>query len=472
MIGTSVLLLLVVLPGACPERAKQKPALKPLAITHVTVIDATGAPAQKDMTVVIAGNRIRRLGKAGKVAVPKGARGVDGKGKFLIPGLWDMHVHIVTREFFPLCLANGITGVRDMANMADRILNWRKQTADESIQGPRIVASGPIVDGAKPVWPFSIAAPTPSKGRAAVRTLKKCGVDFVKVYSKLTRAAYLAVAAECRNQKLPFAGHVPPSVSAAEASDAGHKSIEHLTGVVLGCSKNESKLRKEAVDAITKETTIATLMVIRAQVKALDSLSTKKTKALFARFVKNGTWQCPTLTVLRSMALLDNKQFTADPRKKYIAPFVRQFMWKPKLSAATLADNKRLFKHYLKLVGAMRKAGVKFLAGTDTPNPYCFPGFSLHDELELLVKAGLKPMEALQSATRNPAEYLGKLATQGTVAKGKIANLVLLDANPLADIRNTRKIAAVVLRGKLLTLGELHKMLAGVEKMYQPKKKP
>jgi imidazolonepropionase-like amidohydrolase len=468
--GTSVWLILLALAGAGPERGDKKLAPKPLVINHVTVIDATGAAARKDQTVVITGGRISRIGKAGQLAVPKNARLVDGKGKFLIPGLWDMHVHIINKEFFPLCLANGVTGVRDMANVADTILKWRKQTADGSIRGPLIVAAGPIVDGAKPVWPFSLAAPDAAKARQAVRTLKKRGVDFVKVYSKLSRDAYQAVAGEARRQGLPFAGHVPLSVSAAEASNAGHKSIEHLTGVLLGCARDETKLRAEAVKALAKETSMATVMAVRAQVKALDGYSAKKAKALFARFVKNGTWQCPTLTVLRSVALLDNKHFTADPRKKYVAPFIQQYLWKRKLPAAILADNKRLFQKYLKLVGAMRRAGVKFLAGTDTPNPYCFPGFSLHDELALLVKAGLTPLEALQSATRNPAEYLGRLATQGTVEKGKIADLVLLDADPLADIRNSQKIAAVVLRGELLTRAELRKMLAGVEAAYRPKK--
>lgn len=444
------LLLLLLLPAVA--RAGEKP----LVFEHVTVIDATGAPAQPDMTVVVADGRIAALGKAGTVALPKDAEVVDATGKFLIPGLWDMHAHLAGAEFLPLCVANGVTGVRDMhAFLPALVFYWRQQTAAGKMLGPHIVAAGALVDGPKPRWPAAVIATNEQEGREAVRSLKQRGADFIKVYDKLPRPAYFAIADEAKKHGLPFAGHVPVAVSVVEASDAGQKSIEHLTGVLLACAADEADLRKEFSEQWN----------VRLQVKALAGYREDKAQALFARFVKNGTWHCPTLTVLRALAFLDDKEFTADERVKYITPYLRNMLY-PKGTIASpeeFADRKKVFRKYLAVVGAMRKAGVALLAGTDTPNPYCFPGFSLHDELGLLVQAGLTPMEALQAATRNPAQYLGRSKELGTVEAGKIADLVLLDANPLADIGNTRRVAAVVVGGKLLRRAALRAMLEKVE---------
>jgi imidazolonepropionase-like amidohydrolase len=460
----AALLALYLPPGLPAAQSEPKPPAQ-VAITQVTVIDATGAPARPDMTVVISRDRITDLGKAGRVVIPPKARRVDGKGKFLIPGLWDMHVHAFDRRmFFPLFLANGVTGVRDMFDPYMQFKEWRKEITAGKYLGPHLVGAGPLVDGPNPFWPGSLVARDAAEGRKAVGTIKRRGADFVKVYSKLPRAAYFAIAAEARKQGIPFAGHVPEAVSAAEASDAGQKSMEHLYGIALACSTHEKELRHDLVGALAKPDNQAVrFAMIRANARAGESYDAKKAAALFARFAKNGTWQCPTLPVLRSLASLGDKDFTSDPRVKYVSPFIRQALWGRKFPADVLGNNRRVFRRALRLVGAMHKAGVGILAGTDTPNPYCFPGFSLHDELALLVQAGLTPMEALQCATRNPAKFLGKSATLGTVEKGKLADLVLLDANPLEDIRNTRKIGAVVLGGQVLARAELQKMLAEVE---------
>jgi imidazolonepropionase-like amidohydrolase len=442
-----------------------------LAITHVNVIDCTGHSARPNMTLVIDGGRIVRLGKSADVSVPEGAKAIDGSGKFLIPGLWDMHVHVRVREFLTLFLANGVTGVRDMhAFFPPQIFQWRKQTADGTLLGPRIVATGALVDGPKPIWPGSLTAANADEGRKAVQTVKQRGGDFVKVYTKLPRDAFFAIALESKKQSLSFVGHVPESVSALEASDAGQKSMEHLLGISMACSSDEANLRKETTDAMAQGDLGKSFQAInRAQAKAMDSYNPAKAEALFARFAKNGTWQVPTLTVLRSIASLGDPEFKNDPRIKYMSPLVKNF-WDPKNSPlakgatpADFASRKRGYQEDLKLVRALHRASVPILAGTDTTNPYCFPGFSLHDELALLVEAGLSPMEALQSATSGPAKFLGQLNSLGTVEEKKEADLVLLDANPLDDIRNTRKIAAVVYKGKLLDRATLDKLLAEVE---------
>jgi hypothetical protein len=439
-------------------------------LTHVAIIDTSSGSILRDRTLVIAGERITAIGKGEEVSIPPHAHVVDGRGKYLIPGLWDMHVHIASKEvYFPLFIANGVTGVRDMhAFNPDAIYSWRAQTAERKALGPRIVTPGTLVDGPKPIWPGSLSAGTAAEGREAVRTLKKRGADFVKVYTKLPRDAYFAIADEAKTQGLPFAGHIPDSVSAVEASDAGQKSLEHLYGIWLACSTQEAELRKELTDAMTTADNPTFLSVMsRAQVKALDSYSPDKAHALFSRFAKNGTWQVPTLTVLRSLGMIDDDGFTKDPRVKYMPAYLTTG-WNPKNSPfaktpEVIAGFKRLYKKALEVVAAMHRAGVPFLAGTDTTNPYCFPGFSLHDELGLLVESGFTPLEALQCATLNPARYLGLSKDLGTVEQGKIADLVLLDANPLDDIANTRKIEAVLVRGKLLEKTALQKMLADAE---------
>ena len=440
-----------------------------LVFTHVTVIDATGAEAKPDMTVVIRDGRIAELGRSGKIPPPKGARVVDASGKFLIPGLWDMHVHEWNKEaFFPLFIANGVTGVRDMFSPLPQIKQWRADVAAGTTIGPKIAAAaGIILDGPNPACaPCSIAVGNAAEGRKAVLTVKEMGSDFIKVYSMLPRDAYFAIADEAKRQNMIFAGHVPEFVSAGEASDAGQKSIEHLTGVLVACSAKEEELRKENEARLRADGFRGDTMTLE-QSRALESFDARQAAALFARFKRNGTWMCPTLSVLRALAFIGDPDFRNDPRLKYIQNFLKKQFWEDGFgfSSRTAEDNaraRRVFQKQIEVVGMMKRAGVDFIAGSDTANPYVFPGFSLHDELALLVQAGFTPMEALQAATRDPARYLGRLDSVGTIEKGKIADLVLLDANPLAEIGNTRKVNAVVVGGRLIAKPELDKMLADV----------
>jgi imidazolonepropionase-like amidohydrolase len=473
-------LSLLVFPTLLSAQPEQEAPPKPLAITHVTVIDATGAAAQPDMTVVISGDRITALGKTGKIKVPDNAQVVDATGNFLIPGLWDMHVHMGRQSSdlsSPLFIANGVTGVRIMWGGPGH-LQWQKELQAEPRLVPRMAVAGLLVDGPKSrrLGPFTLVAATEAEGRQAVQNTKRDGYDFIKVYSALPREAYFALAAEAKKLDIPFVGHVPDAVSAAEASDAGQKSLEHLgfsttgTEIALCCSAEEAELRRQWTEARRDPERLDRELLRRLDAKTWDTYDEQKALALFRRFVANGTWQCPTLTVLRSFSHLDDPKFTMDGRLKYMPP-ARRERWAnpgadPRLKAWTKEDFvqfRRSFEQGLKLVGKMHRAGVQFLAGTDVANPYCFPGFSLHDELELLAKAGLAPMEALQTATRNPARYLNQQKDFGTVEQGKLADLVLLDADPLQDIKNTKKITAVIVGGKLLTREALDKMLAAAE---------
>ena len=449
-----ILSLLLLLPVLLPAEAKPDRTPTPLALTHVSLIDVTGAVVKRDMTVVITGDRISAIGASANTSVPAESNVVDATGKFLIPGLWDMHVHWYARDTFTLFTANGVTGVRQMFGNSD-LLRWRDQIAKGSLLGPRMVVASPIIDGPEPVWPNSISVRNEDEGRKAVRRVKQWGADFVKVYALLPRDAYFGIADEAKQQGMTFVGHVPFSVSTAEASQAGQKSIEHLTGILIDCSNKETELRDELVKAKSPAARH------RVQMKALETYDEKKAADLFARFVKNHTWQCPTLTVLRSIASVGDENFRRDGRLRYIPRRLQQ-RWSVGIANRDEDDNgaKKIFRKDLEIVGAMRKAGVPILAGTDTGNPFCFPGFSLHEELALLVIAGLTPVEALRAATLNPAEFFGLDKTLGTIDQGKIADLVLLDANPLEDIRNTQRINAVISNGRLFDRKALDKMLA------------
>lgn len=464
-----VLLFLVLAPlgVAAGSKPEGPPAI---VITHVTVIDTTGGPSQPDMTVVIAGDRISEVGKSGKVPVPKDARIVDATGKFLIPGLWDMHVHWYDADYLPLFTANGVTGIRMMWG-SPLHHQWRAEIDKGTLVGPRLVIASTIIDGPKPIWPNSTAAGTVDEGREAVHKAKREGADFIKVYSLLPRDVFFAIADEAHRAGLPVDGHVPQSVSVSEAAGAGMRCVEHLTGVLTECSSKEAELRKPnpaVMDFASDEGRAARRSANR---EAVETYAAKKAEAFFAKLVRNGTWQCPTLTVLRNIAFLDDPKITADQRLRYMPESIRK-MWDPandfrfKSRKAEDSEVSRLaYRKQLEVVGAMRRAGVGIVAGTDVLNPYCFPGFSLHDELELLVSAGLTPMEALQAATWNPARMLGREKELGSVAKGKLADLVLLDANPLESIGNTRRINAVVVNGRLYSRAELDTMLAAVESL-------
>ena len=464
---------------------------KPFVFSHVTVIDTTGAPPKPNMTVVITGDRIAALGKAGTVTIPNDAEIIDAAGKYLIPGLLDMHAHLQEMEpLFPLFIANGVTGVREMGGGPhERINRWREQVASETLLGPRILLAGQIVSGPEPAFPGALRVGNIAEAKQAVTSLRQRGVDFLKVYSLLTRDEYFAIAEEAKKQGFPFAGHIPGWVSAAEASDAGQSTVEHLSGpaVLLGCSTREAELRKEAMEAIVKSdysmASIAEYLLF-GSVEILDTYSEEKAEALFARFVKNGTVHVPTLAGRRSdtahfMAPDDSRwnsvkgesHFINDPYLKYIPPSIKKTWYNPytgDFTAKEFAPVRRLYQKQLEIVGQMRRAGVKFMVGSDAGKPYSVPGFGLHQEMALFVEAGFTPMEALQSATLHPAEFLGRIDSFGTVAQGKIADLVLLEANPLDAIDNTQKIAAVVFRGKLFSKLSLQAMLDEVEAAGAP----
>ncbi|MGB9402924.1 MAG: amidohydrolase family protein [Candidatus Acidiferrales bacterium] len=452
-----LLLPLFVGASAGPQSADVQ---KHLVFAHATVIDVTGGPSEPDYTVVITGDRITQMGASASVRVPEGSRVVDATGKFLIPGLWDMHVHTFFGKWvpggrdvtLPLFVANGITGVRDMGSELDSVLAARGEIAEGKLLGPRMIVAGPMLDGPKSQFPASISIATPEDGRRAVDMLVRRGVDFIKIQSYMPRDAYFAIADECKKKNITFVGHVPDSIRASEASNAGQKSFEHLIGIFEGSSTAEDDLLKGP----------------KGPGKFLKTYDPSKEAALIALLAENQTWQCPTLYWERGQWLVDVIDVTKDPDWKYAPEFWRENTW-PRFTRSIIKDldtdplpvREKFVQHELDIVRKLHAAGVPFLAGTDTPAGVdVIPGLSLHGELLRFVDAGFTPLEALQTATINPARFLGRTADFGTVEKGKIADLVLLDANPADDIRNTRKIAGVILAGRYFSRRDLDELLS------------
>jgi imidazolonepropionase-like amidohydrolase len=453
---------------AAPEHS---PVTNTLIFYDVTVIDATGMPARPHETVIIKGDRIVQIGSVKDVPVPKNAQVIDGRGLYLIPGLWDMHVHVwETRRSFPMFIANGVTGVRNMGGHLDQLKSWRDQTADGSLLGPRMILCGPVVDGPNPSHPdHSIVVRDAAEGRKAVEFLIANGADFVKVYDGVPRDAYFAIANEAKKKGIPFVGHVPEAISPSEASNAGQASIEHLVGIVETVSTKSDEIR--AIGAVPVKSPAEYPGRIAKQLRlAVENQSAQKLAELAALFVKNHTWQVPTLTAKKYIAFTNDANLAKDPRVVYLTAAEREGLSPEKNMFVRFSppeywvQRRAEFQVILRIVSELHRAGVPILAGTDAAGySYIYYGFSLHDELAFLVQTGFTPMEALQAATIKPAQFLGVADRLGTITLRKQADLVLLSANPLEDIRNTQKIQGVVVRGKYFNRAALDGLLKQAE---------
>jgi sugar/nucleoside kinase (ribokinase family) len=460
--------------AAVRESAPSSAAKIPLAITHVTIVNPQGSP-QKDMTVVVSSGTIEWIGNADDPKRPtyKNEWQFVARGKFLIPGLWDMHTHIAgisadpawsKNVLLPLLVANGITALRDMGGDLRALQEWRREIASGALLGPQIVAAGPMLVPAPP--PGKAKSTDPSifqvgrveEARAAVDQLQKQGADFIKVI-QLSREDYFAVAEESKKDGITFVGHIPSGVTASEASAAGQKSIEHViySSLALDCSSQEAALRRRIQEAIAKKDQSDAAVFDDAD----KTFSPQKAAALWATFVRNGTWVTPTLYPISTLARAP-QQLSDDPLLAFVPPALQK-EWRPASppSQKELADAawwERQYQNDRKLTGEMHRAGVRLLAGSDSLDRYVFPGSSLHYELKELVGAGLTPQEALQTATENPAEFFRRTGI-GTIAAGQRADMVLLDADPTQKIENTQQISAVVLAGQFLARKDLDALL-------------
>ena len=396
-------------------------------IDNVTIVDVTNGRLQQRKTIVIEGNRIARIDNANDAT--RAAATLDGTGMFVIPGLWDMHVHAYftndTAQFhstsevmLPLFIVNGITGVRDLGSNLEATLAARDSVAAHQMIGPRMLVSGPMLDGPTTRYAAAIKVANGDDARAAVRMLKGRGVDMIKTQSLIPKDAYFALADEAARIGIPFEGHVPNAITGMEAIAANQRSFEHLLGVR---------------DTAT---------------------------ALIAELARKRVWQCPT--VINSVGTAAD--FLSDPGvsfwlKKSVDGWRRTATTRAAESDSAARAAEERATRRLGLIKKMYDMKIPFLAGTDAPAGYdLVPGASLHREMQLFVRAGLTPLQALQTATLNPAIYFGKTSDWGTIAPGKTADLVVLRGNPLVDIANTRAVAAVVADGRYYSPRELDRL--------------
>jgi len=456
------------------------PAETPLVITHVNIVDVVDGRIQRDMTLLVVDGKIGEIRHGRGRKIPSRATLVDGSGKFAIPGLWDMHYHFAgtpgPREF-NLLIANGVLGIRDMGDVPTEVFRARGQIASGEILGPQIVACGPIVDGPNPTNPpISVSVHNPEDARLTVQTLKGQGADCIKVHDGVPLDAYQAIADEVKKVGLPLVGHLPVRVHTLQATNAGQRSIEHQV-IFRGASTVEDEvMESERTNDVfaeamrTRNFRLIPESIAKKGNYILEHFSDLRADELYRAFARNGTYLDPTLVTDRSLTFVDEiSKNESDPRLGYISAPQRE-RWKPENGMLTryrtpdyIAFRKRQFEKSLQQIPVAHRAGVIFLAGTDATLPYIYPGFSVHDELGLFVQAGLTPLEALHTATVNPAKFLGLQHSLGTIQAGKVANLVLLNSDPLKDIHNTTRIFAVIIRGKLLRRGDLDGMLKAAE---------
>src|SRR3954453_5827119 len=454
--------LLLALSTATPRLSAQT-----FTITNATIVDVSNGALRGGSTIVVDGNHIVSAGPASAVTAPRGEV-VDAKGMYVIPGLWDMHTHAYfgwNSDFgdsyvLPLFIANGITGIRDMGSDLDAVLRARSEVAAHRLVGPRMVISGPMLDGPTVAFAASIAIATPDAGRRAVEMLKTRGVDLVKIQSGVPRDAYFAIATEAKKVGIEFEGHVPDAIRASEAVAAGQRTFEHLIGIFEASTPDEDALLERKYGAGKDPSTNKSLATF------LDRYDSAREANIVAVLARNTVWQCPTLFWERGQWLVDVIDWKADPDIAYIPrtwidkkyPSMQKSVFES-MDADALSIRRRFVEHELDIVRTLHAANVPFLAGTDTPAGVdVTPGISLHLELQRFVAAGFTPLEALQAATLNPARFYGKLSDYGSVQAGRVADLVMLRANPLEDIANTRTIGGVVADGKYWSPTELERL--------------
>jgi imidazolonepropionase-like amidohydrolase len=413
--------------AACACVAASQIRAQTITIDNVTIVDVTSGRLQPRKAIVIDGKRITRIENA-TAATHAGAT-LDGTGMFVIPGIWDMHIHAyftndtarfhsTSEVMLPLFIVNGVTGIRDLGSNLDAILGARDSIAAHQLIGPRMLVSGPMIDGPTTRYAAAIKVATPDEARAAVRMLKQRGVDMIKTQSLIPRDAYFAMADEATRIGIPFEGHVPNEITGLEAVNAHQRSFEHMISV------------------------------------------SDTNTALISALAKNHIWQCPT--VINSVGTAAD--FTSDPGllfwlRQNVESWRRMAVTRAAATDSAARVSEVRAARRLALIRKLFDAKIPFLAGTDAPAGYDLtPGASIHRELQLFVRAGMTPLQSLQTATLNPAIYFGKTADLGTVAAGKIADLVVLARNPLVDIANTRSVMAVIADGRYYSARELDRL--------------
>lgn len=458
------------LAGMAPTLRAQSGEVDVL-VRDVTVIDVVEGRRVPHRDIVVDEGRIVAIVPTGTARVTRVATTVDGKGRFAMPGLWDMHVHFgggqalieENRTLLPLYVAHGITGVRDAAgDLSDSVLAWRDAVAAGRELGPRIFTSGPKIEGKDSIWPGDLEIEDEAGLDAALDSLVARKVDFIKITDNtLSPTLFMSALKKVRARGLVSSAHIPMAVPVAEASAAGLGSIEHIAYAYKAGAPDEAALSRAFAAGASDA---------RAVWDGVEASFTRDSAlAAYRRLAANGTSVTPTLNGSRVVAYLDQDDHAGDAYLQYIGPGLQAtYAWRVeragKDDAEAIARRHARFERQAAILPLLQEAGVRILAGTDAGflNSFNYPGVGLHDELDLFVRYGLTPLQALQAATINGARFLGHDDTHGTLAAGKAADLVLLRADPLADIRAVRAIETVILQGRVHDRAALDAMLADV----------
>src|SRR6476661_7574594 len=448
----TLLLACALLLSGCARKPTQI-ALSDVVINHVNVVDVETGTVRANQAVIISKGQILRVENTGKESFAA-KKYIDGTGQYLMPGLWDMHVHFrggdtlaqANQNLLPLYLAHGVTTVRDAGgDLTPYILRWRQQLDAGTLVGPRIFTSGPKVDGPGAYWPGSLEVETPAQVRRALDSLQRLKVDYVKLYdSKISAEAYLNTLRQAHKRGLTVSGHVPASVKLADAAGAGLNSAEHLHAVYKASSTKDDSLTTQVRAHQGTAQPLSWAEVLPAAEAGYRLELAERTARLLAR---RHVAVVPTLHISAVLAELA----TADHRRDTLLAFIS-----PRIEAT-----------YARRVATARQlqaAGVLLLAGSDSGpfNSYVYPGAGLQQEVLLLAQAGLSPAQALRTATINGARFMGVAGRSGSIAPGKDADLLLLSANPLDDVRNIRRIEAVVSRGRVYNRRDLRELVETV----------
>ncbi|MFD2719140.1 amidohydrolase family protein [Hymenobacter monticola] len=465
--------LAAVLAG-CARRPTKLP-IYDVVINHVTIIDVATGKLQPNQVVAIAKGKIVEVQTADKDSYAA-KQYVNGNGRYLIPGLWDMHVHFrggdslaaANKKSLTLYLAHGITTVRDCGgDLTPSIRQWRQEMEAGRIAGPRIFTSGPKIDGPGAYWPGSLEVETPAQVGKALDSLQRLKVDYVKLYdSKISGEAYLNTIAQAQRRGLKTTGHMPYSVTLGAAVKRGLDATEHLYYVFKACSGKEDSLTALVRASLKTPKPLGLFAVLPA---VYDTYSPAAASRIFKLMAKRHTAVVPTLHIGKTLAELPANDHARDTLRAYIDPKIQATYARRLASArqqplAAREFSQKLETKFMSLVPQLQAAGVSILAGSDSGpfNSFIYPGASLQEEVILLVKAGLTPLQALQAATINGAKFMGVAERTAAIAVGRDADLVLLTANPLENIANIRQIDAVVSRGKAYPAAALANMMRAI----------
>jgi imidazolonepropionase-like amidohydrolase len=473
---STVWALLALLSSGCLDSQRPGTAATATAFVHVNVVSMEQEGILRDHTVVVVGDRIESLGPSDSFNPPRGSRVIDGSGKYLMPGLADMHVHVHLSNYgvtdpdvLTLFLANGVTTVRNMQGSPE-ILDWRGRIEAGDLVGPRIYTTGPVLDGEPPFWPGSISIETPEEAEQEVAAQKKAGYDGIKVLANISPEAYEAVLAAAARHEIPVYGHAPTRLGLGNALNSGQRSFEHMSDFIFALLPDDSPIRAHLVDMWDDRTKMNWRGMFLDPYEQADRA---KIPDIAAKAAEGGAWFCPTLAAYRNFAttVAEFEQLRSDPTMRYVPPQI-QSVWDGTAKYLSTDENndpaimKRGFETMVLAAKALNNAGVRLIIGTDSPSAFGVPGFSIHEELEIFVEAGLTPYEAIKAATHDAAEFVDSLDEWGTVGVGRRADLILVEANPLEDVANASRQVGVMLRGHWYPKAELQAKLDALAEKY------